>query len=769
MPADRMKILVIGGDQDNLVTLKAQINEALPEVLTLMAFDAESGLKLAAAEKPDVILLDSVIPGMDGVEVCRELKTDKVLCDIPVIFVTALKGSRSSRIHALDCGAEAFIYKPVDEVELTAQIRAMFKIRTANTQIRYENDRPSALTEMQMHTFKDTYLATLNLMDDLHSENEARKISEEALRRSESKYRLLLTNIPDVSWTANSLAETIYVSGKIKNIIGFSYEEIVKAGSSFWIDTIHPDDATTVKEAFDLLFKRSRKFDKEFRLRKKDGAWVWVNVRASKVYEKDGCFFSDGILTDINSRRQLQDKNRDLDREILALYSIGSRLNSTTDSSEVCSYILFQLNNMMKIDRSYIYLQDDSVGLKLKTSLGITGKVKDALKSLPITIPWVKKVLSGKHVKSKGLIPLDLPEAAGLSETAAGISAWCAVPLKIGSEVIGLLLVAHNTEKNYSQRELFLLNSISNQLAVLIENHSLYEKMQNKNLELERSREDLRKNLKKISRANVELERLNVAKSNFVGIASHELNTPITSIYCSLQYLDLYSDLVMTSEQQEIMDSVKEGIIQIKELVEDLLCISRIEASHMPIQKAPLDLLMLSREIASSLSVPLSSRKIRIDFTGEEGLLCGNESLCRMAVRNLLDNAIKFTPDGGCITVRGRYVAKEEALGYKKTLRSFYPKFPLKTDVLDCYYRLDVQDTGIGIPSDELTRIFAKFYGVGDISHHSSGKTGFMSKGSGLGLSIVKGAMSAHNGFVWVTADPDGTGSIFSLLFPLNC
>jgi signal transduction histidine kinase len=78
-----------------------------------------------------------------------------------------------------------------------------------------------------------------------------------------------------------------------------------------------------------------------------------------------------------------------------------------------------------------------------------------------------------------------------------------------------------------------------------------------------------------------------------------------------------------------------------------------------------------------------------------------------------------------------------------------------------------VSDNGIGIPADERVRIFDKFYGVGDIAHHTSGDTAFMSKGSGLGLSIVRGIMDAHEGVVWVE-EAEGGGSTFSLLFPLG-
>ena len=179
-----MKILAVDDNQDNLISFKALIKEAFPEAIVLTALNGKKGLELAAVEDPDVILLDIVMPGMDGYEVCQKLKTDTKLRDIPVIFVTALKGDKDSRIRALEVGAEAFLAKPIDESELTAQIRAMAKIKAANSQKHIEQNRLAALVEAQTRTLKQNYTATLNLLEDLKRENSARRMSEAALRET---------------------------------------------------------------------------------------------------------------------------------------------------------------------------------------------------------------------------------------------------------------------------------------------------------------------------------------------------------------------------------------------------------------------------------------------------------------------------------------------------------------------------------------------------------------------------------------------------------
>ena len=94
----------------------------------MTALDGRVGLELARAHDPDVILLDIIMPGMDGYAVCRQLKADEHLRDIPVVFLTALHTDRESRVMALQAGAEGFLTKPPDELELTAQVKAMARL-----------------------------------------------------------------------------------------------------------------------------------------------------------------------------------------------------------------------------------------------------------------------------------------------------------------------------------------------------------------------------------------------------------------------------------------------------------------------------------------------------------------------------------------------------------------------------------------------------------------------------------------------------------------
>lgn len=174
----RVKIVAIDDNSDNLISLHALINEAFPNAEFYMEMDGGKGLELVAAKHPDVVLLDVIMPGMDGFEVCKRLKADPEMCDIPVVFLTAIKGDREHRIHALEAGAEAFLAKPIDEAELVAQIRAMVKIRKANADKRDENERLNSLVYIRTRQLEKELEDRKQIMADLVTAKEHAEQSE---------------------------------------------------------------------------------------------------------------------------------------------------------------------------------------------------------------------------------------------------------------------------------------------------------------------------------------------------------------------------------------------------------------------------------------------------------------------------------------------------------------------------------------------------------------------------------------------------------------
>ncbi len=184
MKTEPLSILAVDDDQGYLALLQAGLREALPEAELATATDGLQGLALARELDPDVVLLDLVMPGIDGYEVCRRLKAEDRLRDIPVLVLTAVQADRTSRLAALTAGAEGFLAKPCDEPELVAQIRVMAKIKAANRLRRLETAQLEAMVAQR------TRELTLELAE--------RKRAEDVLRKLSSRHEAILLEIPDI-------------------------------------------------------------------------------------------------------------------------------------------------------------------------------------------------------------------------------------------------------------------------------------------------------------------------------------------------------------------------------------------------------------------------------------------------------------------------------------------------------------------------------------------------------------------------------------------
>jgi PAS domain S-box-containing protein len=314
-----LKILVIDDNQDNIICLKALINDIFPDVLTYTASNGTLGLELAAAENPDVILLDIVMPVMDGFEVCKRLKSDRNLRDIPVVFITALRDDKQSRISALETGAEAFLSKPIEENELTAQIKAMVKIKTANIEKRFKERRLTALVEEQTRELNITYTATLNLLEDVRKENEARKESEEALRESEERYKRITAGLTDYLYTVkveDGKATETHHSDACLTVTGYSANEF-KTDPYLWINMVLPEERDFVAGRFMKILEGKDLPPFEHHIVCKDGSIRWISDTAIPKYDSNGILVSyDGVIKDITDRKLAEEEIKKLNEEL---------------------------------------------------------------------------------------------------------------------------------------------------------------------------------------------------------------------------------------------------------------------------------------------------------------------------------------------------------------------------------------------------------------------------------------------------------------------
>ncbi|MEK7773660.1 MAG: PAS domain-containing protein, partial [Deltaproteobacteria bacterium] len=143
-----------------------------------------------------------------------------------------------------------------------------------------------------------------------------------ALKTSEEKYRSLILNIPDVTWTANRAAEIVFISPNIEKLTGYSQEEIYR-DSRLWFLLAHPDDVDKVINAYRALFAEEKSYDIEYRVKTKAGQWVWIRDRATTTYVKDNLKYADGVFSDIAEKKRSEDALKDGARRLRAAQHIA--------------------------------------------------------------------------------------------------------------------------------------------------------------------------------------------------------------------------------------------------------------------------------------------------------------------------------------------------------------------------------------------------------------------------------------------------------------
>jgi signal transduction histidine kinase len=233
---------------------------------------------------------------------------------------------------------------------------------------------------------------------------------------------------------------------------------------------------------------------------------------------------------------------------------------------------------------------------------------------------------------------------------------------------------------------------------------------------------------------NERLRELDKLKDEFVALVSHELRTPLTSI---LGYLEMVIDEdrdPLSSDQRDFLTTVERNVVRLSRLVEDLLFVARLDAGRMEVARRRLDLSGVLEEAAYSAKPAADAKDVQLDVElGTLPAVEGDRARLAQLVDNLVSNAVKFTPAGGRVAIRA-------ANGSGRV-------------------RVEVSDTGIGIPADELPRLFTRFFRA------START-TETPGTGLGLAISQSIAEAHGSRIEVESET-GSGTTFAFELPV--
>lgn len=300
------------------------------------------------------------------------------------------------------------------------------------------------------------------------------------------------------------------------------------------------------------------------------------------------------------------------------------------------------------------------------------------------------------------------------------------VPLRMkDGTVVGYLSVDDPADRRVPSRDVIeTVEILAAHAVAALHNATLYEQ--------------LAESMRQLEEATERAEELNDLKSSFVSIVSHELRTPLTNIRGRVEPLQQSIGGTNYELQREFLNTIDEQSRKLQRLIDSILELSEIESGKLRMNREPVSVSELGDEVLGLLADAAAAKEIELvaEIPRRDLIVECDRNLLRRVLLNLGNNAITFTPAQGRVTVRAR------------------PE--------DRGVRLEVEDTGIGIPEDELARIFDKFYQV-----HPNGPLTREYPGVGLGLSVAKSIVEWHGGEISASSEP-GRGSRFTVRLPQN-
>lgn len=265
--------------------------------------------------------------------------------------------------------------------------------------------------------------------------------------------------------------------------------------------------------------------------------------------------------------------------------------------------------------------------------------------------------------------------------------------------------------------------------------------------------EELQRKLSELQAAYNRLKQLEETKSNFIAVASHELRTPLTVVHSYTQMLQMLPNVNGDETAKELLAGMSKGVARLKDIINDMVSVVRVELSQATFDVVPISMRSILKSIEDKQALIAQERNITLTAKIAKNLamVSGDAEQLESALARIVNNALKYTPDGGQVSITAHLLEKTD-----NESKSFV--------------EIVVADTGVGIALDKQKMIFEMFNTASNVALHSTSKTQFMGGGAGLGLTIAKGVIESHNGRIWVESegyDPEKlSGSKFFVLLP---
>jgi PAS domain S-box-containing protein len=550
-----------------------------------------------------------------------------------------------------------------------------------------------------------------------------RRSVEARLVEAEAGYRTLVEQLPAITyrWTiGRNGSSTSYISPQVERLLGYTAEEWM-ADPDLWWKVIHPDDRETAVAALEAKDATGARVNIVHRLVTRDGRVRWFHNQSTTFFDEHGNpSQTHGLMFDVSELKDTEAELRAAHEELVSMFGAvaeaRNQAEGRADQLAVLNRIAVALTSIRALDASLelvaeelasllsasscrLLLVDEGSQLRAAASHPAASEIDaDDADLDPALIASVREALKGRIV--------DAPDPGGEKKRCL------AVPIVARGVAIGMIVVHRKGGAGFVETDLSVATTVAGQVANAIQNARLLEETQ---------------------KARDAADSANRAKSAFLANMSHEIRTPMNAV---IGMTGLLLDTDLTTEQREFTETIRTSGDALLSVINDVLDFSKIEAGKLELERQPFDLHDCVESGVDLFAARAAEKGIDLGlFIADEvpRIIVGDSTRLRQVVVNLVGNAVKFTEAGEVfVEVRSR------AAG-------------------NAFHRISVmvRDTGIGIPSDRLDRLFRSFSQVDPSMTRRFG-------GTGLGLAICQRLVDMMGGVISVSSEP-GAGSTFRL------
>ncbi|MEG4251416.1 PAS domain-containing protein [Microcoleus sp. Pol10D4] len=444
--------------------------------------DGKLALNFAMSNPPDLILLDIMMPGMDGYQVCEQLKACPQTKHIPVIFISSLN-EVFDKVKAFSVGGADYISKPFQTEEVVSRVENQLLLSRLYKQILAQNAR-------------------------LQAEIEERKRIEAELRDSQRWLSAVIQTHPNLLYVSDLIEQrTLYINREIYSDIGYTLEEIQKMAGGFIPNLIHPDDLPGFSEHLSKIdaAKDGESFELEYRIQHKNGEYLWF-VSVDTVFARtadDKPWKILGTATEISDRKQaeleLKTALAALERQIkqrFLLETITLEIRYSLKPDQVFQTAAAQIGRIFNADCCLIHTYTEHPIPRLPNVAEYRKTASQSLLELQIPVhgnPHVQFILSqDQAVVSDDVFAEPLLENVRDLCSQIGLNSMISIRTSYQGKANGMIcLHQYDRPRHWTQDEIRLLSAVAAQMGIAIAQANLLEQDKQQRLKLQQSEASL--------------------------------------------------------------------------------------------------------------------------------------------------------------------------------------------------------------------------------------------------------------------------------------